>query len=52
VAKLLDGLPQSNVLQQEIIDYQEAALMVFWDLASGFPIPAVVSESGSECDKV
>ena len=37
----LDDLPPPDILQQEIIDHLEAALMAFRDVAVGLPRSAV-----------
>lgn len=37
----LDDLPPPDILQQEIIDHLEAALMAFRDVAAGLPKSAV-----------
>lgn len=41
----LDDLPSPDVLQQEIIDHLEAALMAFRDVAAGLPRSAARGQS-------
>ena len=41
----LDDLPTPDVLQQEIIDHLEAALLAFRDVAAGLPSFAKATEA-------
>ncbi len=40
---ILDDLPPPDVLQQEIIEHLEAALLAFRDVAAGLPKSAPVT---------